>query len=279
MKVAVTGASGFIGLHVLRELAARGAETVATAFRHPPIGGFTHVCDVHLDIHTLTDDPFTLLGRPDVLLHFAWSGLPHYDSSHHVTQELPAQKAFLSNCVRSGIRRIVVAGTCFEYGLAHGEIQESQPLQPVTRYGEAKASLFEHMSSLRESLHYELAWPRIFYLFGPGQSPNSLYSQLHAAIVRGDRHFDMSGGDQVRDYLPVGEAARLLVEIAFHAGNTGSVNLCSGVPVRIRDLVASWIDAAGAGLQMNLGRFPYPTYEPMSFWGSRRKLEQILGGA
>src|SRR3546814_6352219 len=52
----------------------------------------------------------------DLLLHFVWSGLPNYDSPHHMKRELPAQAAFLSACVRSGTRRVVVAGTCFEYG-------------------------------------------------------------------------------------------------------------------------------------------------------------------
>src|SRR3546814_20122545 len=74
-----------------------------------------------------------------------------------------------------------------------------------------------HMSSLRETIPFELAWPRLFYLFGPGQSPNSLYSQLQAAIARGDESFDMPGGEPVRDYLPLPDAAPLLVDVAIAA--------------------------------------------------------------
>ncbi|MBK6333591.1 MAG: NAD(P)-dependent oxidoreductase [Thermomonas sp.] len=278
MRIAITGASGFIGCHVVRELAARGIEITVARFGRPIPGLPLSAREVPLDIHSPAADPFAELGRPDILLHLAWSGLPHYGSPHHLESELPAQLAFLSACVRSGIRRVVATGTCFEYGLALGEIEESQPLRPVTRYGDAKARLFEGMSLLRESVPFEFAWPRLFYLFGPGQSANSVYSQLHAAIERNDATFAMSGGEQVRDYLPAAEAATLLVDVAIHAGDAGAINLCSGIPVKLVDQVARWIAESGSSIRMELGRLPYPEFEPMAFWGSRRKLDQVLGG-
>lgn len=278
MRIAITGASGFIGCHVVRELAARGIEITVARFGRPIPDLPLSAREVPLDIHSPAADPFAELGSPDILLHLAWSGLPHYGSPHHLESELPAQLAFLSACVRSGIRRVVATGTCFEYGLALGEIEESQPLRPVTRYGDAKARLFEGMSLLRESVPFEFSWPRLFYLFGPGQSANSVYSQLHAAIERNDATFAMSGGEQVRDYLPAAEAATLLVDVAIHAGDAGAINLCSGIPVKLVDQVARWIAESGSSIRVELGRLPYPEFEPMAFWGSRRKLDQVLGG-
>lgn len=277
MRIAITGASGFVGRYVLRELRSRGLQAPVTTFRHSHTESALLSREVSLDIHAPGPNPFTALGNPDLLLHFAWSGLPKYDSMHHLTQELPAHASFLTACVRSGVKRVVVAGTCFEYGLASGEIEENQALKPVTRYGEAKARLFEHMTSLRETIPFELVWPRLFYLFGSGQSPNSLYSQLQAAIAQGEESFDMSGGEQVRDYLPIEDAARQVTDVAIAVGDIGAVNICSGVPIRLKDQVSRWLDEAGSSMRMNLGRFPYPSFEPMSFWGSRRKLDRILG--
>lgn len=277
MRVAITGASGFVGRHVLRELVSRGIEIAAIASRKPANLHGLGAVEIPLDIRVSVEDPYSALGKPDALLHFAWSGLPNYGSSHHVHDELRAQSAFLTACARSGIKRIMVAGTCFEYGLANGELEESVPLKPVTRYGEAKARLYEHLAALRTAVPFEFSWPRLFYLYGEGQSPNSLYSLLQAAIRRGDPHFDMSGGEQVRDYLPVTEAARLLVEVALEAGDIGAVNLCSGVPTLLKEQVARWIEEAGSPIRMNLGRLPYPDHEPMAFWGSREKLNRALG--
>src|SRR3546814_1805712 len=126
MRIAITGASGFVGHHGLHELASRGLDATVATFQRTPAGSGSLARMVLLDIHAPGPDPFIALGRPDLLLHFAWSGLPNYDSPHHMKRELPAQAAFLSACVRSGTRRVVVAGTCFEYGLARSEEHTSE---------------------------------------------------------------------------------------------------------------------------------------------------------
>jgi dTDP-6-deoxy-L-talose 4-dehydrogenase (NAD+) len=87
----------------------------------------------------------------------------------------------------------------------------------------------------------------------------------------------MSGGEQQRDYLPVEEAARYLVELATNGRDNGVVNVCSGTPVTVRDLVESTVRARGAELRLNLGRLPYPDYEPMVFWGDRTRLDRLVG--
>jgi len=278
LRIAITGATGFLGRHVVREARSRGLDVVAVlrsagrAVDLPP-----GTASVVLDIADGDGDHFAAMGAPDILIHLAWDGLPNYQSMHHLDTELPAQMRFLTSCVAAGLGRLVASGTCFEYGMVNGEQSETSPTRPCTRYGEAKDQLRETLQQLQAGTPYELAWLRLFYLYGPGQSPRSLYSQFQAAIARSEAGFDMSPGDQVRDFLPVQEAARLVVEVALARGDAGVVNLCSGKPITVKALADGWLAATGSGMRLNLGRLPYAEFEPMAFWGNRDKLGRLLG--
>jgi len=277
MKVAVTGATGFVGEHILAALAKRDISIVAASRQIPnAFPTDNDVTFVALDISQATG-AYERLGSPDVLIHLAWEGLPNYQSQRHVDVEMPAQLRFLDACMRDGLGRLVVAGTCFEYGLAEGELDEDRSTAPVTQYGTAKDALRRALEVACNRHGTELAWTRLFYLYGPGQGAGSLYTLLNRAIDEGQDSFDMSGGEQVRDFLPAHEAARLLAELALSPGAAGIFNICSGVPVKVRELASRWIQARQSKISMNLGKLPYSPIEPMSFWGSRRRLETFLG--
>lgn len=270
MKVAVTGASGFIGRHVVAALAAAGAEVIAVGRSVEGVNA------VALDIHDAPSDAFVRMGSPDVVVHLAWAGLPNYKSLHHFESELPAQYRFLSGLVRAGLRRLVVTGTCFEYGMQSGALSENMPAIPNNPYGFAKDALRRELQYLQATLPFELVWARLFYMYGEGQAANSLLPQLQAALARGDASFNMSGGEQLRDYLPVDEIARILTVLAQSGRDAGVVNVCSGKPVSVRSFVESLIAERGATIALNRGHYPYPDYEPMAFWGDAAKLHSVL---
>lgn len=280
MKVAVTGATGFIGRHVLAELEARSVETIALArsATAKPMGHSSSRV-VQLDLHDAPLNAFELIGCPDVLIHLAWSGLPNYKSLHHFEQELPAQYRFLKGLVESGVQNIVVAGTCFEYGMQSGALSEDVAPHPSNPYGFAKDALRCQLEYLKSALPFDLTWARLFYLYGEGQAESSLLPQLRQAAERGDPVFNMSGGEQLRDYLPVTEVARSLVSLALAKKDMGVVNVCSGTPISVRKLVEDLIKENGWSITLNLGHYPYPDYEPMAFWGDSRKLSTFIGKA
>ena len=277
MKVAVTGATGFIGRHVIAELEARSVESIALV-RNPATKSLGHFGSrvVSLDLHHPPSDAYELMGRPDVLIHLAWSGLPNYRSLHHFEQELPAQYQFLRGLIDAGLQSLVVAGTCFEYGMQSGPLNEDVAPQPSNPYGYAKDALRCQLEYLKAIHPFRMTWARLFYLYGKGQAEGSLWPQLRQAAERGDARFNMSGGEQLRDYLPVTEVASHLVSLAIASRDVGVVNVCAGTPISVRKLVEGWIEQNGWSITPNLGHYPYPDYEPMAFWGDRSKLDGLL---
>lgn len=277
MKIAVTGASGFIGRHVLTALLQDDAEVVAVTRDTTRLTDFSEaVRVVGMDIADPTPDCFEQMGCPDVLIHLAWEGLPNYKSLHHFETELPRQYHFLKAMIEAGLPSLLVTGTCFEYGMQSGLLSEDMPTKPNNPYGYAKDALRQQLEFLKLIKPFNLTWARLFYMYGEGQPDTSLYPKLKEAALRGDKVFNMSGGEQLRDYLPVEEVALLIVGLSLAKRDIGTINICSGKPVSVRRLVEQWLREKKWEIELNFGYFPYPDYEPMAFWGDRHGLDKNL---
>jgi dTDP-6-deoxy-L-talose 4-dehydrogenase (NAD+) len=276
--IAVTGASGFVGRHVLAALSRRDADVVA----HGRTPGLEHVDTgrrrwVHFDLADAPDDAFDRLRRPDVVIHLAWGGLPNYLSSRHVDSELPAQRRFLRGLLDAGLKTLVVSGTCLEYGMQSGCLHEDTTPLPSNPYGVAKDALRRELEAWRERSPFDLRWLRLFYLYGEGQAPTSLYSQFRAAVGRGDAAFDMSPGDQLRDFMKAEDAGEAIAAVALAPRAPRVVNICSGVPTSVRGLIEGWRADVGARIALNFGALGYPAYEPFAFWGDGGRLAALSG--
>jgi len=279
MNILVTGASGFVGRHVVGELLNRGHTVTAVARdrnKARSMPWFERVKFISCDIHDPTLDPPKTFSIPDILVHLAWPDLPNYKDPVHLERNMPEDSLFLKKMVKAGTQHILVTGTCLEYGLQNGALPEDMTPQPTTPYGSAKNKLREFLQESQKNQPFVLQWARLFYMYGPGQNPKSLLAQLDRAIENKEAVFNMSGGEQVRDYLPVETVARYLAVLAEHPQCSGIINCCSGQPVKVRDLVEKRIAQRGAKISLNLGYYPYPDYEPMSFWGDTRKLQECI---
>lgn len=271
IKVALTGATGFIGRHVLAELKKYNVDIVTVTRNTLRIKDFgASVRIVKMDIAVPPVDCFECLGKPDILIHLAWDGLPNYNSLHHFETELPIQYQFLKGMVESGLSSLLVTGTCFEYGMQSGALSAAMPTKPANPYGYAKDMLRQQLEYLKSTIPFNFTWGRLFYMYGEGQSKNSLFPLLKEAVLRGDQVFNMSGGEQLRDYLPVEEVACQLVRLALEQRDKGPVNVCSGKPISVRKLAEQWLLQNNWSIKLNLGYYPYPDYEPMAFWGSKK---------
>ncbi|WP_130901814.1 NAD(P)-dependent oxidoreductase [Pseudomonas sp. Sample_23] len=280
MKVLVTGATGFVGRHLVAALLARGCEVRAVARNAEPAQGMpwiNHVEFVAADIHAAELNVVALTEGIDALAHLAWPGLPNYRALFHFEHNLMADYRFIKSAVEAGVSQVLVAGTCFEYGMQSGPLSESTEPRPSNPYGLAKHTLHLFLQSLQQEQPFTLQWARLFYLHGEGQNPNSLLAALDRAIDAGEASFNMSAGEQLRDFLAIETAASHLAAILHQRDFDGVINCASGHPVSVRALVEQRLHERGATLALNLGHYPYPTHEPLAFWAVTERLQQLLG--
>ena len=266
-KVIVSGATGFIGQHLIPILLKDGYEVLAISRnrkRAEFLPWFKDVKFIYYDFHS--HQQITKVDGFRGLIHLAWQDLPNYDSSIHVKKNLPCSYRFIDSLIDKGVNQVLIAGTCFEYGLKSGAISSSSTTEPTTQYAIAKDTLRKKLTLLSFKKDFNLQWARIFYMFGKGQNSNSIISQLDFAIKNNQKVFHMSGGEQLRDYLPVEKASEKLSNL-YKSGNKGIFNICSGKPISIRNLVESYIEKKNSNIIPKYGYYPYSVYEPMQFWG------------
>ncbi len=279
MNALVTGATGFVGRYVVRALLERGHQVTAVSRnidRAKSMVWYDKVRFVSCDIHNGDEALPGKLGSHDALIHLAWEGLDNYKDSSHLVKALPDNMQFLGKMIKHGTKHILVTGTCAEYGIQEGAMHEETETKPANAYGMAKDKLRRHLQELQNEYPFILQWVRLFYLYGKGQNPKSLLSQLDRAIDASEPVFNMSGGEQIRDYLPIEEAARRIALLAEHPEINGAINCCSEKPMSIRSFVEQHIASRGSNIKLNIGYYPYPDYESMSFWGTSKKLRAIL---
>ena len=276
MKIAITGATGFIGRHV-RSVLVKTDHVVVLVVRNVKKVGDRAANEeiVVADLSQARTDWFELFGKPDAVLHLAWGGLPNYMDSYHVDVELPMQLKFLQSLIDSGLKKLVVAGTCYEYGLSSGAISESQMTNPNTPYGIAKDSLRKALFEIRSKKDFELTWARVFYPYGEGQSENSIYSQLTKAISGDEKEFAIGSGVQMLDFIQVTRVAKVLRTFVTETKGVGLINVGSGEPQSVIEFVKKLIYHFESNIVPRVGAVADREYESLSFWSDNDLLDSL----
>ena len=277
MKIVVTGAAGFIGRHVIPLLIAKGHEVTAMVRKNQDNFAINQCYRiVEHEIGQEIGNLYSKLGEPDTLLHLAWAEVSNCKSLKHIDIELPTHYNFIKQMVNAGVGNICVTGTCYEYGMQSGMLSEYNEAKPCNPYGYAKDALRKQLQYLKYEHDFKLTWMRPFYMYGEDQPNNTIYSQLRLAVQRRDTVFNMSGGEQLRDYLHIDDVVTKIAELVYIRKDIGIINICSGSPISVRCLVEQWINDRKWDIELNLGHYTYPNYEPLAFWGNTEKYNHIL---
>lgn len=241
--ILITGGTGFLGRQIVRSALKRG-HPVRLVTRKP-----THERNIQ---EIVTEDMFSeslewwneVLNGVDIVIHAAWYTEPGKClTSLRNLDCLQGSIVLARACAESKVRRFMGVGTCFEYDLGQGLLDVRTPLRPETLYAASKASTFLTLEAYFATTDVSFTWARPFYLYGEGEDPRRLFPYLHQRLSAGEPA-ELTRGNQIRDYLDVEIAGRMIVEAA--AGNlTGAVNICSGVPITVRQMAERIADQYG----------------------------------
>jgi nucleoside-diphosphate-sugar epimerase len=139
------------------------------------------------------------------------------------------------------------------------------PLRPTTPYAAAKAAAFLALSQWLPAEGVGFAWGRLFYLYGEGEHPKRLVPYLETTLAAGQRAA-LTNGRQIRDFLDVKVGAAMLLDGLF--GDTqGAFNVCSGVPISVRQLAESIAERFGASDLLEFGARPENLVDPVCVIG------------
>lgn len=272
-RVLVTGANGYIGRHVVKELLDQGYNVDACDFRFDDIDERAN--KVNISIFSGEKDIYNKLGQPDICIHLAWrDGFIHNSDMH--MGDLSNHYVFLKNMVNGGLKHLSVMGTMHEVGYWEGAIGENTPTNPFSMYGIAKNALRKSVELIVKDNDVIVQWLRAYYIIGDDLKSNSIFTKICNMEEKGEETFPFTTGKNKYDFITIDELAKQIVAASTQKEITGVINCCSGNPVSLAEKVEEFIKEKGFKIRPEYGAFPDRPYDSPGVWGDSRKINKIL---
>lgn len=272
MTYLVTGANGFLGRGVVKQLLETGAHVIATDFSCEDVDG--RATSVEADLFHVAD-PFQYFGCPNIVVHLASrNGFVHNADTH--LADLPMHYKFLKKMIDAGVQRVCVMGSMHEIGFFEGSINEHTPCNPMSMYGIAKNALRQSIQTYVTGNKVDFIWLRGYYIVANDTVGSSIFSKITKATQEGKTEFPFTMGQNQYDYLDYDEFCNQVVAAVTQNKVTGIINICSGHPEKLCDRVERFIRENSYKIKLVYGAFPDRPYDSKAVWGNSDKIARIL---
>lgn len=273
MKILVTGANGYLGMGVVKQLCDDGHKVVAACHSSCNTVDKRSVikqCDIFEEAN-----PYEFFEKPDVLLHMAWrNGFIHNSSSH--IEDLPKHYLFINKMLEGGCKHIAVIGTMHEVGFYEGSIKEDTPTHPESLYGIAKDALRNTTKLLCKNYNATFQWLRGYYIVGNSEYGCSIFSKITSAEKKGMELFPFTKGINQWDFINYDDFCKMVALTVEQKEVNGVINICNGRPEKLADRVEQFIKENKYKIKLEYGKFPDRCYDSKAVWGDDSKIKKII---
>lgn len=263
MKILITGASGFIGSFLYKQLLKDSEHQIALLLRNPndawriksELSQSTIIAGTLADPTTYRVELIDF--KPDVILHLAWRGVDGANRNQlDQVANLQDLCEFMQISGDAGAHTFIGLGSQAEYGPHNKAIHESFPTNPTTMYGASKLGAYKLARVLSSSLDMRFSWLRLFSSYGPMDHPSWLLPYLINTFLRGESP-NVTKGEQKWDYIFIDDVISGIISVLNSKTASGVFNLGSGKSTSLKNIIQKTRDFIDPSIKINFGAIPY----------------------
>ena len=279
-KIVITGATSFIGIHLIQEWLKEQCEIFAVVRPNSenidriPQNVKIHVMELEmLDYDKLPD----IINKADFFYHLAWEGarVPYRDDKILQRKNYDCTLKAYEVAVKMGCNFFLGSGSQAEYGVMQGLVDETYPCNPITEYGKEKLHAYEELEKRTQESNIRFIWTRIFSIYGKYDYSKTLIMSAIDKMLRNEP-VEMTLCTQLWDYLNVEDAARAMKMFALKQCDNGVYNIASGDYKALKEFVKIVKEVINSKSELKFGAVKYGTNGPTNLTPDVRKIMESL---
>ena len=278
-RIVITGATGFIGIHLMEQWLEKDSEIYAVIRPHSknasrvPKNDHIHVIELPMEEY---DQLPVIIDSADYFYHLAWEGAraPFRDDAAMQKNNYDCALQAYEAAKKLGCTFFLGSGSQAEYGTTTGIVDEDYPCNPTTEYGKQKLNASKELLNRAKSDGMKLIWTRIFSIYGPYDFQGTLIMTSIDKMLR-DETIEMTEGTQLWDYLYVSDAAAAMVLLAEKECDNSVYNIASGDYIPLRSFVEDIKRILNSKSDLQFGAIPYGVHGPVNLTPDSSKMKAL----